>query len=117
VVRDHAFWEAVEFSDVVKEESGYSFHRDRSMRQNKVDSFEDRVYNSHDGVMPRGLWEFDHEIDAECVPLFVQNGEQLKLANRKVPPRFCLEAEIASTHILANVPKHLRPPVVPGHQF
>jgi len=116
-VGDHAFWEAVEFPDIVEKESGCSFRRDRSMYQNKVHSFGDRVYDSHGGVMPRGLWEFGHEINAEHVPPFVQNRERLKLANRRVPPRFCSEVKIASTHILANVPRHLRPPVVPGHQF
>jgi len=67
--------------------------------------------------MSGGLWEFDHKIDAEGVLLCVQNGERLKLANRRTSPRFCPEAKIASTHILADVPRHLGPPVVPGHQF
>jgi len=116
-VGDHTFWEAVEFPDVVEKESGCSFCCDRSMRWNKVHSFGDRVYDSHDGVMPRGLWEFDHKINTECIPPFIWNGERLKLANRRVLPRFCSEAEIASTHILANVPRYLRPPVVSGHQF
>jgi len=65
--------------------------------------------------MSGGLWEFDYKIDAERVPLFVQNGEWLELANRRISPRFRLEAEIASTYILADVPRHLGPPVVPGH--
>jgi len=114
-VGDHSFREAVEFPDIVKKESGCSFHCDRSMRRNEVDPFGDRVYGSHDSVMPRGLWEFDYEIDAEHVPLFVWNGEQLELANRRMSPRFCPEAEVASTHILANVSRHLGPPVVPGY--
>jgi len=114
-VGDHLFWEAVEFPDIVEKESGCSFHCDCSMRWNEVHPFGDRVYNSHDSVMSGGLWEFDYEVDAECVPLFVRNGERLELANRRMLPRFCLEAEIASTHILADVPRHLGPPVVPGH--
>jgi len=36
--------------------------------QNKVYSFGDRVHDSHDGVISRGLWEFDHKIDAEHIP-------------------------------------------------
>jgi len=105
----------VEFPDIVEKESGCSFRCDRSIRQNKVHPFGDRVYDSHDSVMPRGLWEFDYEIDTEHVPPFVQNREQLELANRRMSPRFRLEAEIASTHILADVPRHLGPPVVLGH--
>jgi len=115
VVRYHLFWEAVEFPDVMEKESGCSFHCDHSMRQNKVYPFGDRVYNSHDGIMPGGLWEFDYKIDAECVPPIVWNREWLELANRRMSPRFRPEAEIASTHILADVPRHLGPPVVPRH--
>ena len=117
MVGDQAFWETMEFPDVVKKESGCSFRRDHSMPWNKVHSFGDRVYDSHDGIMPGGLWEFDHKINAEHVPLFVWNRKQLKLTNRRVPPRFCLEAEITSTHILADVSRHLGPPVIPEHQF
>jgi len=67
--------------------------------------------------MSRGLWEFNHEINTEHVLLFVQNGEWLELANRRVSPRFCLEAEITDTHMLADIPRHLGPPVILGHQF
>jgi len=105
----------MEFPDVVEKEPGCSFCCDRSMRQNKVHPFGDRVYNSHDDVMPEGLWEFDYKINTEHVPPFVQNGEQLELANRRMSPRFCPEAEIASTYILADVPRHLGPPVVLEH--
>jgi len=80
-----------------------------------VYSLGDRVYDHHDGVMSGGLLEFDHEIDLEYIPLCVQNGEQLKFANRRVSPEFHPEAEITGAYILANIPRHLRPPVVPGH--
>jgi len=82
-----------------------------------VYSLGDGIYDSHDSIMSRGLWEFDHKIDTECIPLCVQNREQLKLANWRVLPGFCLEAEVIGTYILANISKHLRPPVVPGYQF
>jgi len=68
-------------------------------------------------IMSGGLWEFDHEINTERIPPRVRNGERLKLANWRVSPRFSLEAEIAGTYILADIPRHLRPPVVPRHQF
>ena len=111
------FQEAIEFPDVVEKESGYTFHCDRCVHQNEVYSFRDGIYNSHDDVMSGGLQEFDHKIDTKHIPSFIWNGEWLKPANRKVSPRFHLEAEIAGTYILADVPRHLRPPVVPGHQF
>ena len=72
-------------------------------------------HHCYDGVMSRGLWEFDHKIDTEGIPPCIQNGERLKLANRRMLPRFRLEAEVISTHILADVPRHLGPPVVLEH--
>jgi len=117
MVRDNTLWEAMELPDVVKKESGCSFRYDCHVCRNKVYSLGDGVYYSYDGVMSRGLWEFDHEIDTECIPPYVWNGEWLKFANKRVLPGFCPEAEITGAHILTNISRHLRPPVVPGHQF
>jgi len=108
-------WEAMELPDVVKKESGRSFHCDHCVRWNEVYSFGDGIYDSHNGVMSGGLQEFDHEIDTECILLCVQNRERLKFANRRVSPGFRPEAEITGAYILANIPRHLRPPVVLGH--
>ena len=102
---------------MVKKESGCSFHCDHCVHQNEVYSLGDGIYDSHDGVMSGGLWEFDHEIDTEHIPLCVWNRERLKFTNWRVSPGFCPEAEITGAYILADIPRHLRPPVVPGHQF
>jgi len=115
VIGDDMFREAMEFPDIMEEESGCSFCCDHHVCQNEVYSFGDSIHDRHDGVMSRGLWEFDHKIDTEGIPPCIWNGERLKLTNRRMSPRFCLEAEVASTHILANVPRHLGPPVVLGH--
>jgi len=112
-VGDDAFREAVEFPDVVKKESGYSFSCDRRVHQNEVHSFGDSIHNYHNGVVSGGLQELDHKIDTEHIPPCVRNGEQLKLVNWRVSPRFSPEAEIADTYILADVPRYLGPPVVP----
>jgi len=105
----------MEFPDMMEEELGCSFHYDRRVRWNEVYPFGDSIHNCYDSVMSRRLWEFDHKIDTEGIPPCIWNRERLKLANRRMSPRFCLEAEVASTHILADVPRHLGPPVVPGH--
>ena len=110
-------WEAVELPDVVKKESGHSFCCDHCVRWNEVYFLGDGIYDSHDGIMSRGLWESDHEIDTKHIPLCVRNREQLKFTNWRVSLGFRLEAEITGAYILANIPRHLRPPVVPGHQF
>jgi len=81
----------------------------------EVYSFGDSIHDRHDGVMSGGLREFDHKIDTKGIPPCIRNGERLKLANRRMSPRFRPEAEVASTHILADIPRHLGPPVVPGH--
>jgi len=109
------FREAMEFPDVMEKESGCSFRCDRRVRRNEVYSFGDSIHDRHDSVMSRRLREFDHKIDTEGIPPCLQNGERLKLANRRMSPRFRPEAEVASTHILADVPRHLGPPVVLGH--
>jgi len=110
-------WEAMELPDMVKKESGRSFHCDRYVCWNKVYSLGDRIYDSHDDVMSRGLQEFNHKIDTEHIPLCIWNREWLKFANWRVSPGFRPEAEITGAYILANIPRHLRPPVVLGHQF
>jgi len=107
----------MELPDVVKKEFGHSFRCDRCVCQNKVYSLGDEIYDSHDDVISGGLREFNHEIDTECILPCIQNGERLKFANRRVLPGFHPEAEITGAYILADIPRHLRPPVVPGHQF
>jgi len=107
----------MELLDMVKKESGRSFRCDHYVCRNEVYSLGNGIYDSHDNIMSRGLWEFDHKIDTERIPLCVRNGEQLKFTNWRVSPGFCLEAEITDAYILADIPRHLRPPVVLGHQF
>jgi len=111
------FWEAMKLPNMVKKESGCSFCCNHCVRQNKVYPLGDGIYDSHDSVMSGGLRKFDHKINTEHIPPCVWNREQLKLANWRVSPKFSPEAEIAGTYILANIPRHLRPPVVPRHQF
>jgi len=82
-----------------------------------VYSLGDGIHNGHNGIMSRGLQEFDHKINTERIPPYVQNGERLKLTNWRVLPRFSPEAKIAGTYTLADIPRHLRPPVVLRHQF
>ena len=102
---------------MVKKESGRSFYCDHYVHQNEVYSLGDRIYDSHNGIMSRELQEFNHEINTECIPLCVQNRERLKFTNWRVSPGFRPEVEITGTYILADIPRHLRPPVVLEHQF
>jgi len=110
-------WEAMELPDMVKKEFGRSFCCDRRVCRNEMYSLGDEVYYGHDGIMSGGLREFDHEIDTERIPPCVRNREWLKFVNRRVSPGFHSEAEITGAHILTDIPRHLRPPVVLEHQF
>jgi len=117
MVEDNMFWKAMKLPDVVEKELGCSFHCDCYVHWNEMYSLGDGIHDSHDGIMSGGLWEFDHKIDTEHIPSCVWNRERLKLANWRMSPGFCLEAEITGTYILADIPKYLRPPVVLRHQF
>jgi len=86
------FQKAMELPDMVKKESGCSFHCNCCVRRNEVYSLGDGIHNGHDGVMSGGLWEFDHEIHTEHILPCVQNGEWLELTNWRVSPRFSPEA-------------------------
>ena len=61
----------MEFLDVMEEELGCSFCCDYRVHRNEVHLFGDKIYDSHDGVMSRGLWEFNHKVNTEHVPLCV----------------------------------------------
>jgi len=117
VVGDNTFREAVKLPDMVEKKSGCSFHCNHYVRQNKVYPLGDGIHDGYDSVMSRGLREFNHKINTKGIPPCVRNGEQLKLTNWRVSLRFSPEAEITGTYILANIPRHLRPPVVLRHQF
>ena len=75
MVGDNTFQEAIEFPDIMEEESSCSFRCDCCVCWNEVYSFRDRVHDSHDGIMSRELWEFNHEIDAEHIPLYIWHRE------------------------------------------
>ena len=77
------FRETMEFPDVMEEESGCFFRCDRCVHRNEVYSFEGSIHDHHDGVMSRGLWEFDHKINTEGVPPRVQNGEAVEARQRE----------------------------------
>jgi len=86
------FREAVELSDMVKKESGCSFHCNCRVCQNEVYSLGDGIHDGHDGVMSRGLREFNHKINTEHIPPCIQSEEWLELTNWRVLPRFGPEA-------------------------
>jgi len=82
----------MELPDMVKKESGCSFRCNCSVRRNEVYSLGDGIYDGHNGVMSRGLREFDHKVNTEGILLCVRNRERLELANWRVSPRFGPEA-------------------------
>ena len=65
----------------MEKESGCSFYCNHRVRQNEVYSFGDSIYDRHDSVMSRRLWELNYKIDTERIPPCVRNREQLELTN------------------------------------
>jgi len=61
VIGDDTFREAMEFPDMMEEESGCSLRCDCHVHRNEVYPFGDSIHDRHDSVMFRGLWEFDHK--------------------------------------------------------
>src|SRR3979490_2836392 len=61
--------------------------------------------------------EFHYEVHTDCVPLMFQNGEQLEFSYWGLPFGLGSNAEVTGFHVLPNVSRHLRPAVVPRHEF
>jgi len=64
-----------------------------------------------------GEGEFHYEIHAKRIPLRVRDPERVQFAYRSLPYRFRSETEVTGADIVPNIPRHLRPPVVPGYQL
>jgi len=75
-VRDNAFWEAVEFPDIIEEESGCSFCCDHHVHWNEMHSLGDSIHDCHDGIVSRRLWELNHKIDTEHIPPCIEGGKR-----------------------------------------
>ena len=67
--------------------------------------------------MSGGEGEFHNKVYTEHVPSRVRDPERVQFAYWSLPYRFCPNAEITGADILSDVPRHLRPPVVPRDQF
>jgi len=63
--------------------------------------------------MSRGGGEFHYEINAKRVPLRVWDSERVQFAYRSLSRWFHPEAEITGADVLSDVPRHLRPSVIP----
>ena len=107
----------MELPDLMQEKSDCSFCCHCRVRWNKVCLFQHRVYYCHYCVMSGGEREFHNKVHTKCVPLRVQDPERVQFAYWSLPYRFCPDAEITGANILFDVPRHLRPPVVPRDQF
>ena len=83
----------------------------------EVGSFSDGVHHYHHCIVACRIREFDDEIHADRVPGVVRNWQGMEPSHRRVPVGLRLEALIAGGNILPDVPRHLGPPIIPGHQF
>jgi len=67
--------------------------------------------------MSGGEGEFHYEIYTKRIPLRVQDPERVQFVYQSLPYRFHSKAEVTGADILPNIPRHLRPPVVPRQGF
>ena len=74
-VRDHLSWKSMQFPDMCKAQASRSEGCDRSMRQNEVGHLTHGIYNIHDCIVAVRLWELDDEVNADGVPMELQNRE------------------------------------------
>jgi len=63
--------------------------------------------------MSGGGGEFHYEIHAKRVPSRVRDLERVQFAYWSLSRQFHPEAEVTGADILSDVPRHLRPPVIP----
>jgi len=67
--------------------------------------------------MSGGEGKFHNEIHTKRIPLQVRDSERMQFAYRSLSYRFCSKAEVIGADILPDIPRHLRPPVVPKYQL
>jgi len=63
------------------------------------------------------VWEYHNEVHADDIPMVLQSWEQVKLSNWAALLNLSPETGVACFHILANVARHLWPPVVAGDEL
>jgi len=65
--------------------------------------------------MSGGEGEFHNEIYTKHIPSRVQDLKRIQFAYWSLPYQFHSEAEVTGADILPNIPRYLRPPVVPRY--
>lgn len=110
MIQDNNIGETVLTPDVMKIKSHSSQGSDSSRCWDEVHSFGDRVYDVHDSIVAIGLREFDNEIYTHNIPTGLGNRERVEFSN-------WLMAEVACLAVLANVTRHLGPPIVVRDQL
>jgi len=63
--------------------------------------------------MTGGEGEFYYKVHTKHVPSQVQDPERVQFAYRSLPYRFRPNAEVTGANVLSDVPRHLRPQVIP----
>jgi len=63
--------------------------------------------------MSRGKGEFHYEVYTKHIPSQVWDPERVQFAYWSLSYRFRSKTEVTGADVLPNIPRHLRPPVVP----
>ena len=112
-VRYYSFGQPVMFPNMLEVELCSPGGGQGSDCTDKVTLFGQGIHYNHDGVFPVRFWELRYEVNADGVPRRIRDWGWVQFPGQKLANRLCAEAHIACRHILAYVPRHLWPPVIP----
>ena len=66
----------MQFPDMCKEQVGRSMGCDHSMCWNEVGHLTHGIHNVHDCIIAVRLWKLDNEVNADGVPMELQDRER-----------------------------------------
>jgi hypothetical protein len=64
-----------------------------------------------------GFWQLDYEVNADCVPWFRRCLRGLELTEGSLVLQLCLVTQITGFDVDADVPGHLGPSIIVGHEL
>src|ERR1700676_2815273 len=105
------------FPDIVSELAGRPYSVYSRINRLTVRSFPEGINYYHYRVVTVRFRKFNHEVDTYGIPAGVRRRKRFEVTGWRLPQDLGAEAQIAGSGILTNVPRHVRPPVIPSDQL
>ena len=103
------------FPDMLKVKLSSHSSRGSGHCVNKVSTLGDGVYYDHNRIVTGQFRQPNNEVYAYSVPWGIGNQEGLEFTGGGLAGCLGLQAHVTGRDILADIPGHLRPPIVLGH--